>query len=105
MRIPSKCNNRADICRIVDFFLKCCSCLFSVIYHRSCQTNTCHEYLLCLLYLVKVNWLQGGHYRATRCFIKIKCYSSNMLQHWLQAKMWEKHFAKSIVIIGKWNEV
>ena len=47
MRIPSKFNNRADIsdCRNYLFLNAARSYLFSVIYHRSCRTNTCHKYL------------------------------------------------------------
>ena len=36
-------------------------------------------------------------------FLLFKYYSSNIL-YWLQAEMWEKRFAKSIVIIGKWSQ-
>ena len=116
VQISSKLKNRADImsdCRNY-LLLKCCLFLFSVIYYRSCQTNTCRKYYHNWFLWLFQKWLTSvfstfdygelvwGHYRASRVLL-FKCYSSNIL-YWLQAEMWGKHFAQSIVIIGKWNQ-
>ena len=66
-------NSKLGLTSMSDYrkypLLNCCLFLFSVIYHRSCQTNTCRKYyhklllcffskefnILCLVHLVLVN--------------------------------------------------